>query len=123
MSDETIKLTDEAVEKLFASILMNVISSGEDEAKLLSTEEALTDEQVMVLMKSNALYTVAAMYFMTVLQEKDMDTMRKILTIWSTPMVQDLINIAFAEEIENAGKSVEDAITKMEEEANKDASS
>ena len=123
MSDETIKLTDEAVEKLFASILMNVISSGEDEAKLLSTEEALTDEQVMILMKSNALYTVAAMYFMTVLQDKDMNTMRKILTIWATPMVQDLINIAFVEEIENAGKSVEDAITKMEEEANKDASS
>lgn len=123
MSDETIKLTDEAVEKLFASIVMNVISSGEEEAKLLSDDDALTDEQARLLMKSNALFTVSAMYFMTVLQDKDLNVMRKVLTIWSTPMVQDLINIAFSEEIEKAEGSVKDAIDKMEEEANKDASS
>lgn len=123
MSDDIIKLTDDAVEKLFGSIVMNFITSGEAEAKLLEEQDALTGDQQATIMKSNTLYTVSTMYFMTVLQDKDIDTMRKVMTIWATPMVQDLVNIAFHEEIKNAGDSVEDAIKQMEEEANKDASS
>lgn len=122
MSDEAIKLTDEATEKLFGSIVMNFISSGEEEAKVLDSDDLERDKQ-MIIMKSNTLFTVSTMYFMTVLQDKDLDTMRKVLTIWSTPMVQDLINIAFHEEIKNASLEVSDAITQMEKEANKDASS
>jgi hypothetical protein len=122
MSDEAIKLTDEATEKLFGSIVMNFISSGEEEAKSLDNE-ALSKEQQMIMMKANTLFTVSTMYFMTVLQDKDLETMRKVLTIWSTPMVQDLINIAFHDEIEAAANSVDDAINQMEKEANKDASS
>ena len=122
MSDEAIKLTDEATEKLFGSIVMNFISSGEEEAKVLDSDDLERDKQ-MIIMKSNTLFTVSTMYFMTVLQDKDLDVMRKVLTIWSTPMVQDLINIAFHEEIKNASLEVSDAITQMEKEANKDASS
>lgn len=122
MSDEAIKLTDEATEKLFGSIVMNFISSGEEEAKVLDSDDLERDKQ-MIIMKSNTLFTVSTMYFMTVLQDKDLDTMRKVLTIWSTPMVQDLINIAFHEEIKNASLEVSDAINQMEKEANKDASS
>ena len=122
MSDEAIKLTDEATEKLFGSIVMNFISSGEEEAKVLDSDDLERDKQ-MIIMKSNTLFTVSTMYFMTVLQDKDLETMRKVLTIWSTPMVQDLINIAFHEEIKNASLEVSDAINQMEKEANKDASS
>lgn len=122
MSDEAIKLTDEATEKLFGSIVMNFISSGEEEANVLDSDSLERDKQ-MIIMKSNTLFTVSTMYFMTVLQDKDLDTMRKVLTIWSTPMVQDLINIAFHEEIKNATLEVSDAIDKMEKEANGDASS
>jgi hypothetical protein len=122
MSDEPIKLTDEATEKLFGSIVMNFISSGEEEANVLDSDSLERDKQ-MIIMKSNTLFTVSTMYFMTVLQDKDLDTMRKVLTIWSTPMVQDLINIAFHEEIKNATLEVSDAIEKMEKEANGDASS
>jgi len=122
MSDEAIKLTDEATEKLFGSIVMNFISSGEEEANVLDSDGLERDKQ-MIIMKSNTLFTVSTMYFMTVLQDKDLDTMRKVLTIWSTPMVQDLINIAFHEEIKNATLEVSDAIDKMEKEANGDASS
>jgi hypothetical protein len=122
MSDEAIKLTDEATEKLFGSIVMNFITSGEEEAKSLDND-ALSKEQQMIMMKANTLFTVSTMYFMTVLQDRDLETMRKVLTIWSTPMVQDLINIAFHDEIKAAAESVDDAIEQMEKEANKDASS
>jgi len=122
MSDEAIKLTDEATEKLFGSIVMNFISSGEEEAKVLDSD-ALEMKEQMIVMKANTLFTVSTMYFMTVLQDKDLDVMRKVLTIWSTPMVQDLVNIAFHDEIKAASQSVDDAIVQMEKEANKDASS
>lgn len=122
MSDEPIKLTDEAVENFFGSLVLNYISSGEAEAVVIE-EGKLTKEQQAVVMKSNTLFTIATMYMMTVLQDRDLETMRKILTIWSQPMIQDLVNIAFNEEIKTAKDSVEQAIESMEKEANKDEQS
>lgn len=121
MSDDIIKLTDEAVEKLFASLLMNFISCGEEEAGIIEANE-LTESQQSIVMKANTLFTVAAMHYMTVLQDKDLDTMRKVLTIWTTPMIHDLVNIAFESEIKNASTEIDDAINQMEKEANKNAS-
>jgi len=71
MSDDPIKLTDEAVEKFFGSLVLNFIS----------------------------------------------------LTVWSQPMIQDLVNIAFKDDIDAAKDSVEKAIESMEKEANKDEQS
>ncbi len=120
MSEENIKLTDEATENFFGSLVMNFISAGEAEAGVIESNK-LTKEQQVIVMKANTLFTIATMYLMTVLQDKDLDTMRKVLTIWSTPMVQDLVNIAFDDEIKEAKNAVDSAIDTMEKEANKDA--
>lgn len=122
MSDDSIKLTDEAVEKFFGSLLLNFISCGEAEAIVIE-EGKLTQSQQVVIMKANTLFTVATMYLMSVVQDKDLDAMRKILALWSQPMIQDLVNIAFKEDIQAATDSIEKAIDSMEKEANKDEQS
>jgi hypothetical protein len=122
MSDDPIKLTDEAVEKFFGSLVLNFISSGEAEAEIIENGKLSQDQQTIV-MKSNTLFTVATMYLMTILQDKDLDSMRKVLTVWSQPMIQDLVNIAFKDDIDAAKDSVEKAIESMEKEANKDEQS
>ena len=120
MSDEQIKLTDDAVIKLFGSIVMNYVSSGEEEANLIEDKKIGKSNQITI-MKSNTLLTIATMYFMAILEKRDVAVMRDLLTVWTTPMSQDLINIAFAEEIKAAESSVTDAIEQMEKEANGDA--
>lgn len=120
MSDDPLKLTNEALEKFYGSLVLNYISAGEAEANVIENGK-LTEDLQAVMMKANTLFTVATMYLMQIMQERDLDAMRKVITIWAQPMVQDLVKIAFGDEIKEAQDSIEKAIESMEEEANKNA--
>jgi hypothetical protein len=99
---------------------MNYVASGEEEAGLIEDKKIGKSSQITI-MKSNTLLTIATMYFMSILEKQDLSVMRDLLKVWTTPLAQDLINVAFAEEIKAAESSVTDAIEQMEKEANGDA--
>lgn len=106
-------LTDDAIFALVSTLTTEVIRYGEIEAELIHSKH-LSDDQIIAVMKSNTLLTVFAMLLVRVVESKDLNAATAIVNCWISPAVQDMVQIAFAEEIEEAATMVTDGIDNLE---------
>lgn len=120
MSEEdTTYMTDDALFQMTASLMVEMIRCGEAEAVLLE-EKSLNPEQNTVVMKANTMLTFATLVLFQIVEEEIRDAAVAVAKIWSSDMMRDLTSIAFKEEIETAHASLNDAVARLEEVANKE---
>jgi len=122
MSEEDEKelfLSDDALLALVSTLATEVVRYGEAESTLLDNKK-LSDEDVVIVMKANTLLTVFAMFLVKVVESKDIDMATKVVEAWISPSIQDMVQIAFAEEIQDAAEVVTQGISNLEDIANKE---
>lgn len=112
-------LSDDAIFALVSTLATEVIRYGEEEAKLIEHKK-LSDGEVITVMKANTMLTVFAMLLVRVVESKDLTTATAIVNCWISPAVQDMVQIAFAEEIEEAATVVTSGIDRLEDAINKE---
>jgi hypothetical protein len=120
MSDEEkLFLSDQALLSLVATLATEIVRYGEQESKLFENKH-LSEDEVAVLMKSNTLLTVFAFLLINIVKSEDVDSAKRVVEVWITPAIQDMVSIAFAEEIENAARVVVEGIDDIEKHMNKE---
>ena len=121
MSDDESKLflSDDAILALVSTLAVEVVRYGEQEAALID-EKKLSEEQKDSIMKANTLLTVFAALLVRIVESEDIATAAKVVDCWISPSVQDMVSIAFANEIEQAAAHVTQGIDDLEGAANKE---
>lgn len=107
-------LSDDALLALVSTLATEVVRFGEKESQLVESKR-LSEEDVVVVMKANTLLTVFAMLLVEVVKSEDIETATKIVNCWISPAIQDMVSIAFAEEIEDAAEVVTQGISDLED--------
>lgn len=120
MSDENeLFLSDDALLALVSTLATEVVRYGEAESTLLENKR-LSEEDVVIVMKANTLLTVFAMFLVKVVESKDIEMAKTVVEAWISPSIQDMVQIAFAEEIDDAAEVVTQGISNLEDIANKE---
>jgi hypothetical protein len=117
--DNELFLSDDALLALVSTLATEVVRYGEAESTLLE-HKRLSDEDVIIVMKANTLLTVFAMFLVKVVESKDIDMAKTVVEAWISPAIQDMVQIAFAEEIDDAADVVTQGISNLEDIANKE---
>ncbi|NBU23372.1 MAG: hypothetical protein EBS38_05625 [Actinobacteria bacterium] len=119
-SDEgQLYLTNDAIMALVSTLVSEVVRYGEAESMLIE-HKALSDAEVQTIMKANTLLTVFAMLLVKVVESNDIEFAKTVVNCWISPVVQDMVQIAFAEEIEEAAAAVVNGISDIEASVNKE---
>jgi len=116
MSDEeeSLQLSQDAVLALVGTLATEVVRYGERESQLIENKK-LSEEDVVIVMKANTLLTVFAMLLVDVVKSEDIGLAEKIVTCWISPAIQDMVSIAFADEIEDAAEVITQGIADLED--------
>lgn len=117
MSEDKNMLTDEAAIKITAGILTEMITQGEKEAEII---DSLPEEFQSTVMKTNTLLSLATVILYKIVESKDVAAARGVVNIWTSDSIQQLISIAFKEEVDAAEQSIQDGIAQVEDLANKE---
>jgi hypothetical protein len=112
-------LSDDAILALVSTLAVEIVRYGEQESALIG-EKKLSDEQVTTIMKANTMLTVFASLLVRIVESEDIATAAKVVDCWISPSVQDMVSIAFADEIEQAAAHVTRGIDDLEGAANKE---
>jgi hypothetical protein len=120
MSDSDSFLTEEGMFKLIGALTTEVINHGQREADLvgLDAENQLTSEQIAIIMKTNTLLSTFAGVLVKIVERQNPKFAQLVLEVWTSPAIQELVEIAFVEEINGALLLVEESINRLEQEIN-----
>jgi hypothetical protein len=117
--EQKLMLSEDAIMALVSTLVTEVVRYGEEESLLIESK-SLKDHEVMAIMKANTLLTVFAMLLVRVVESKNIEFATAIINCWISPTVQDMVQIAFAEEIEEAARVVTNGINDIELAVNKE---
>lgn len=112
-------LSDSAVFALVSTLATEIVRYGEKESQLLEHKK-LSDDEISTIMKANTLLTVFAMLLIEIVNQKNLEMAKTVVQCWISPAVQDMVSIAFAEEIQQAAEVVTQGIGDLEKEVNKE---
>lgn len=118
MSDHP-ELTDEAVIQLVKALAFEVAEHGGQEAELLFSE-TMTESEINTVMKANTFLSTFSAVLIQIVERQNPGFARLVVDTWKSDAVQHLVQLAFAEEIEQAAQDIEDSISKLEQEINKE---
>lgn len=116
---EDLFLSEEAVFALVSSIMVEMIKHGEAEALLIESK-TLDEQQQMIVVKANTLLTLATLTMFAIVESQNLSAAKAVVETWTSPMMQDLVSIAFADEINSAHDKLEAEINLLEQEVNKE---
>ncbi len=117
MSEPTDNLTDEAAVKVLKGILSEMIEIGEAHAETISK---LPEEHRVQAMQLNTLFSVATMLMYKFAEEDNVDAARRVVDIWTSETVQQLVALAFKDEIAAAYQTIDDGIDSLEKLVNEE---
>lgn len=118
-ADNELFLSDDSLLALVSTLATEIVRYGEAESQLLENKR-LSDEDVVIVMKANTLLTVFAMFLVKVVESKDINMAKSVVEAWISPAIQDMVQIAFAEEIQDAANVVTEGIANLEDIANRE---
>lgn len=118
-ADNELFLSDDSLLALVSTLATEIVRYGEAESQLLENKR-LSDEDVVIVMKANTLLTVFAMFLVKVVESKDINMAKSVVEAWISPAIQDMVQIAFAEEIQDAADVVTEGIANLEDIANRE---
>ena len=116
---QKLELSADAILALVSTLVTEVVRYGEEESLLIESK-SLKDHEALTVMKANTLLTVFAMLLVRVVESKNIEFATAIINCWISPAVQDMVQIAFAEEIEEAARVVTNGINDLEIAVNKE---
>jgi hypothetical protein len=116
---QKLELSADAILALVSTLVTEVVRYGEEESLLIESK-SLKDYEALTVMKANTLLTVFAMLLVRVVESKNIEFATAIINCWISPAVQDMVQIAFAEEIEEAARVVTNGINDLEMAINKE---
>lgn len=116
---EELFLTEEALFALVSSIMVEMVKHGEAEALLIESK-TLTEDQQMIVVKANTLLTLATLSMFAIVETQNVSAAKLVVETWTSPMMQDLVGIAFADEITSAHEKLDAEIDLLEQEVNKE---
>lgn len=121
MSDDESKLflSDDAILALVSTLAVEVVRYGEQEAAMIE-DKKLSEEQKSIIMKANTLLTVFATLLVKIVESENIEVAKQVVECWIAPAMQDMVSIAFAEEIEQAAGVVTQGISDLEDAVNKE---
>jgi hypothetical protein len=117
--EQRLELSADAILALVSTLVTEVVRYGEEESLLIESK-SLKDHEALTVMKANTLLTVFAMLLVRVVESKNIEFATAIINCWISPAVQDMVQIAFAEEIEEAARVVTNGINDLEMAINKE---
>jgi hypothetical protein len=117
--EQRLELSADAILALVSTLVTEVVRYGEEESLLIESK-SLKDHEALTVMKANTLLTVFAMLLVRVVESKNIEFATAIINCWISPAVQDMVQIAFAEEIEEAARVVTNGINDLEIAVNKE---
>ncbi len=117
--EQRLELSADAILALVSTLVTEVVRYGEEESLLIESK-SLKDHEALTVMKANTLLTVFAMLLVRVVESKNIEFATAIINCWISPTVQDMVQIAFAEEIEEAARVVTNGINDLEMAINKE---
>jgi hypothetical protein len=117
--EQKLELSADAILALVSTLVTEVVRYGEEESLLIESK-SLKDHEALTVMKANTLLTVFAMLLVRVVESKNIEFATAIINCWISPAVQDMVQIAFAEEIEEAARVVTNGINDLEIAVNKE---
>jgi hypothetical protein len=117
--DNELYLSEEAVLSLVSTLAMEIVRYGEAEAQLIENSK-LSESEVIVVMKANTLLTFSAMLLVKIVETGDVELAKMVVALWTSPAMQDMVQIAFTEEIDEAVGVIAQGIADLEEELNKE---
>lgn len=121
MSDQDAIFTDDkAALSFLAELALEMVDIGELHASLISNDDPTKREEDVKLIKANAMLVFSSLMMMGIVTERDGTSAKRAAKIWTSPIMAELNQIAFAEEIKSAGEYVDGSITDIENYLNKE---
>jgi hypothetical protein len=121
MSDHDAIFTDDKAALSFVGQLaLEMVDVGEAHASLISQDDPEKREADVKLIKANSMMVFSSLFLMSIVTEKDGDAAKLAAKIWTSPIMAELNQIAFSEEINDATNYVVDSITDIEQFLNKE---
>jgi hypothetical protein len=111
MSEDDVTLTDEAAMSVMEGILSEMIDVGERHAEGLTK---LPDEFKRSAMQINTLLSVQTVLLYNFVKRADVGVARELVEIWCSEQMQNLVSLAFRDEVEAAYVAVQDGIDSLE---------
>lgn len=111
MSDPTDNITDEAALAVLNGILAEMVEIGERHAETISK---LPEEFRVDAMQINTMLSVATVLLYKANETRDVEVARQVTEVWVSETVQQLVSLAFRDEIAAAHKTMEDGIDSLE---------
>ncbi len=122
MSDPSAMFTnDDAVMDFVAHLGMEIVDVGEIHSSLISQDNPDKKEEDQILIKANAMMVFSALLALGIVESKNVEAARTAFKIWTSPIMAELNQIAFSEEIKQAGEYVDSSITDIEKFINKES--
>ena len=107
-------LTDKSMLSLIDALADEVIKHGEEEARMIA-DEKLTNQQILTIMKANTFLTVFATLLIKIVEKENPTFAKAVLDIWVSGPIQDMVQMAFAGEIESATNRIAAGIDELEQ--------
>jgi hypothetical protein len=111
MSDGIPNISDEASMAVLNGVLAEMVAIGESHAETIST---LPEEHRVAAMQINTMLSVATVLMYRANERKDLAFARELVEVWTSETMQQLVALAFREEIAAAYKTIEDGIDSLE---------
>jgi len=111
MSDGTDNITDDAALAVLNGILAEMVEIGESHAGTISE---LPEQHRVDAMQINTMLSVATVLLFKANERKDIVFARELVDVWTSETMQQLVALAFREEIAAAYKTIDDGIDSLE---------
>lgn len=111
MSDPTDNITDEAALNVVHGVLGEMVEIGERHAETISK---LPEEFRVDAMQINTLLSVATVMFHKAVETQDVKFARDLVEVWTSETMQQLVSLAYRDEIAAAYNAIEDGIDSLE---------
>lgn len=117
--EDDLYMNDEAVMKVIESMRTQVAHVGLKSIDLMSLPD-LKEGDLQLMLKANLFLTAFVMLLGDVQNTNNMTTAKTLVAMWANKPLNDLVRVAYADEISSLKESIDDEIQLIENWANKD---
>ena len=111
MSEDNVTLTDDAAMAVMEGILSEMIDVGERHAEKLTE---IPDEFKKESMQVNTLLSIATVLLFNFVKRNETKIAHEVVEIWCSEQMQQLVSLAFKDEVDAAYLAVQDGIDSLE---------
>ena len=121
MSDyDAIFTDDRAALSFVGELALQTIDVGEHHASLISNDDPAKKTEDAILIKANAMMVFSSLLLMGIVENRMGEVAKVAARLWTSPVMVELNQIAFSEEIKEASDLISSGIDDIENFLNKE---